>query len=315
MSDRELGTRTVQDERIVLITGGDLAHRYVANALASAIPLAAIVVDHGKRLSIGDRVKQLWRRYTIVQLFSRAGLFLLRTVLRDKSIGPEKLKDVLGRENCSEFLRPDLLHHVEGINTKEGVGTVTALQPDILLVYGTGIVGQKVLSLGRRIALNMHTGISPLYRGCDCAFWPVHNEELHLLGATVHECTAKVDGGKIFGTANASLQSEDCLFGIFARCVQAGSALYARIVQEVVVSHSAGMVQDLTVGREYRAHMRGLRAEWRTRRKVKAGLVRRYVEGLRATAPSRQGFASPSDLQAERQKLADNLTIHPRRAQ
>lgn len=117
-----------------------------------------------------------------------------------------------------------------------------------------------------------------------------------MLGATVHECTNRVDGGKIFGIAEASVQSEDCLFSIFARCVQAGSKLYARIVQEMIVSNPAGMMQDLSVGREYRAHMRGVRAEWRTRRKVKAGLVRGYVEGLRETASSGQVFPSPLDI-------------------
>jgi len=204
--------------------------------------------------------------------------------------------EVFGWANCSEFLRPELLHHVQGINTNEGVSTVKGLQPDVLLVYGTGIVGQKILSLGRRMALNMHTGISPHYRGCDCAFWPVHNEELHMLGATVHECTNRVDGGKIFGIAKASVQSGDCLFSIFARCVRAGSELYVRTVQELIASQSVGIAQDLSVGREYRAFMRGVRAELRTRRKVKAGLVRRYVEGLQNSTSntSSSSISSPT---------------------
>lgn len=247
-----------------------------------------------------DRVRQLWHRYTILQLLSRACLSFVRTIWRDKSVGQKRIMEVFGRRNCSEFLRPELLHHVHGINTPEGIGTVKALQPDVLLVYGTGIVGQKVLSLGRRIALNMHTGISPYYRGCDCAFWPVHNEELHMLGATVHECTNKVDGGRIFGTAKASVQSEDCLFTIFARCVQVGSELYVRTVQEVIGSDPAGIVQDLSVGREYKAFMRGVWAEWRTRRKIKAGLVRRYVQGLRDSTSNTYGFDKPFDGRDER---------------
>jgi len=71
----------MRDCRVVLITGDDLAHRYVANALASSVPLAGIVVDHGKMLSMVDRARQLWRRYTIAQLISRASLFVVRQVL------------------------------------------------------------------------------------------------------------------------------------------------------------------------------------------------------------------------------------------
>lgn len=292
--------KSIQEQRVVLITGDDLEHRYVANVLSSAIPLAGILVDHGKRLGVLDRVGQVWHRYTILQLLSRVCLCFVRMLWRDKSVGEKRIVEVFGRRNCSEFLRPELLHHVHGINTPDGIDMVKALQPDVLLVYGTGIVGQKVLSLGRRIALNLHTGISPYYRGCDCAFWPVHNEELHMLGATVHECTNKVDGGQIFGTAKASVQSEDCLFTIFARCVQAGSELYVRIVQEVVGSHPIGIVQDLSVGREYKACMRGVWAEWCTRRKIKAGLVRRYVEGLRDSTSDTQGFDKPFYAHDER---------------
>jgi len=277
--NQESSSKSIEEQRVVLITGDDLEHRYVANVLSSAFPLAGIVVDHGKRLGMLGRVRQLWRRYTVVQLLSRACLSFLRTLWRDKSVRQERIMEVFGRRNCSEFLRPELLHHVHGINTPEGIGAVKALQPDVLLIYGTGIVGQKVLSLGRRIALNMHTGISPYYRGSDCAFWPVHNGELHMLGATVHECTNQVDGGRIFGIAKASVQSKDCLFTIFARCVQAGSELYVRTVQEVADSNPVGIAQDFSIGREYKAFMRGVRAEWRTRRKLKAGLVRHYVEG------------------------------------
>ena len=85
-----------------------------------------------------------------------------------------------------------------GINTPDSVRLVEQLDPDILLVFGTGIVGKAVLSKAKRIALNMHTGISPYYRGCDCAFWPLYNREWDMVGATVHECTQDVDGGRIF---------------------------------------------------------------------------------------------------------------------
>lgn len=42
---------------------------------------------------------------------------------------------------------------------------VPSLAPDIMLIYGTVLVGSKILSLARAGALNMHTGISPYYRG------------------------------------------------------------------------------------------------------------------------------------------------------
>jgi len=268
------------EPNIVLITGDDLEHRYVANVLSSSLRLTGIVIDHGKKSGVIHAGRRLWHRYTVSQLISRACLVAARTIWRDQSLRTARVMDVLGADNCAEFMHPELLWSVQGINGPGGMHAIRSLQPDILLIYGTGIVAQKVLSVVRRIALNMHTGISPYYRGCDCAFWPVHNEELHLLGATVHECTNNIDGGRIFGIARATLHADDCLFAIFARCVQAGADLYVRTVQELLVSNLEGATQDLSLGQEYKAFMRNVSAEWKTRRKVKQGLVRRYVERL-----------------------------------
>ncbi|MBZ5662220.1 MAG: formyl transferase [Acidobacteriia bacterium] len=271
--------------RIILITGDDLEHRFVANTLSATLNLAGIVVDHGKPQGKFERGRKLWKRYTLGQMFSRAILLVLRTVWRDNSRRTEDVLKVLGPANCSEFSRDDLVSHVNGINTLEGVGVVTSLQPDILLIFGTGIVGKKILSLPSRIALNMHTGISPIYRGCDCTFWPVHNGELHMLGATVHECTALVDGGRIFATARASVEAGDSLFAIFARCVKTGANLYAQTAQQFIGASPEGSVQDLNLGKEYKAFERGLSAEWTTRRKIKAGLIRRYAQSSVESQP------------------------------
>src|SRR4030095_6806486 len=220
--------------RIILITGNDLSHRYIANRLTAEVQLAGIIVDHGKQLTAVGRLRQLWRRYTLSQLASRACLAALRRLWGDAKSRQQAMLSVFEPVNCLHFAHPELLQHVYGINGPEGVRTVSSLQPDVILVFGTGIVGPKILSLAKHLALNMHTGISPYYRGCDCSFWPIHNQELHMLGATVHECTMVVDGGKIFGITRARLQAEDGLFTPYARCVAAGAELYVTKVRELV---------------------------------------------------------------------------------
>lgn len=261
--------------RIVLITGEDLGHRYVANKLATEVELAGIVVDQGTGGS--GRWRRLRKRYTVGQLVSRACLRCLATIRRDEVHRRNRILEVLGPEYCNSFLFPGLVSRVHGINSPEGQRFVSFLRPDVILVFGTGVVKENVLSLARHVALNLHTGISPYYRGADCAFWPLHNNELHMLGATVHECTMQLDGGKIFGTARASLQADDDLYSIFARCLSDGSDLYVRAVKDLIAGRLEGIPQDLSVGREYKAVMRNVKADLKVRRQLRAGLVRRYV--------------------------------------
>jgi len=162
-----------------------------------------------------------------------------------------------------------------GVNSAETVAALTKMAPDILCVYGTAVVRDEVLSLAPRIALNLHTGISPRYRGADCAFWPLHNREPEWVGATVHECTSAIDGGSIFGIRRASLAGNEGVAGVFARAVIAGANLYSEVVNDVLVGHAFSQPQDLTQGREYRAASRDWRAELRVHRQLKSGLLQR----------------------------------------
>jgi methionyl-tRNA formyltransferase len=271
----------VKPARVIVITGDGLEHHYVTNQLAAALPLVGIVVDHGKPVSKAEKIRRYFRRYTVLQLLSRVWLALLRRFWKAAENRRQGMLSVFGPDNCLEFRHPELLHHVQGINTPEGVRVVASLEPDVILVYGTGIVGGKVLSLARTIALNMHTGISPYYRGCDCAFWPLHNEELHMLGATVHECVKDVDGGQIFGTTGIRLHADDDIGTVFARCVDAGARLYAQKAQELLQRCLEGAKQDLSLGSEYMAVMRDARAERKVRNAIRSGMIRRYLQSRR----------------------------------
>jgi methionyl-tRNA formyltransferase len=274
--------------RIVLVIGDGLEHVYVANRLAAGIPLDGIVVDHGRPLGLSQKIRGRFRKYTLLQVASRLHMAAMARIWRDESTGRQSMVAAFGAENCQQFARPDLIQHIHGINLPEGLQTVSSLQPDVLLIYGTVLVGQKIISQARVLALNMHTGISPYYRGSDCAFWPLFNQEPHMVGATVHQCTKEIDGGKIFGTVRARLSRDDDVFSVFARAVMAGAGLYVEVVRKLIAGTLTGANQDLSLGKEYRALMRDVGAERKVRRSIKDGLIRRYVESEKSSATEPQ---------------------------
>jgi methionyl-tRNA formyltransferase len=111
----------------------------------------------------------------------------------------------------------------------------------------------------------MHTGLSPDYRGTACAFWPIVENRPDMVGATVHECTSDVDGGRIYFREKAKPQRGDGLHAIFARAVVTGAAGYAKIAAQAVSGEITGEVQNLLTGREYRGFMLGILPELRAR--------------------------------------------------
>ncbi len=275
-----MGSASERDDMTrVLLTGIGPEHRYVANRLVESGGVDLVLAEHGRSLNRRERVRQLRRRYSPSQLGSRAALSLYRLAVRDATARRGALSRVLGT-SADGFARPELVREVESVNDTESRQLVAGLTDVRILVYGTGIVGNGMLTSGTRTPLNMHTGISPRYRGSSCAFWPVHNGELEYVGATVHEVTKELDGGRIFGVTQARLEPDDQLHEIFGRAVVAGTDLYLRVLDRIDdPEYEAGAeVQNLGLGVEYRAVMRDVRAERRVRLAIQQGAVRSYCE-------------------------------------
>lgn len=262
---------TPSTRRIVLLTGDGPAEHYVANRLCKVLPIDAIIVDATVRR---PSLRRAFRGSKIGG-FSRLGLFAFRSVVRDARANQLAMEKLLGTQRTAGFTEARLVTRVHGVNSEEAVRAVASARPDALLVFGTAIVGRDVLGLARDLAFNLHTGMSPRYRGTDCTFWPVVNGEPEWIGATVHECTAEVDGGAIFGVAAAQWGPDDGLHELFARALIRGTDLYIDVVQRYLGDGVLeGRPQDLGSGTEYRGYMRTLVPELSARWALRRGLLR-----------------------------------------
>ncbi|MEO1008329.1 MAG: formyltransferase family protein [Planctomycetota bacterium] len=248
-------------QTVVLLTRDGLEHRYVAAKLREVCPELVIILESGGPSRRWHRFAKLPLRVQVSRLCRKCLLKLLRDAPRREAV----LRSRLGSD-CSDSLADVAASSVQSWRGQPATTAVQRLGPDLLLVYGTSIVPDVVLGHARVIALNMHTGVSPRYRGADCAFWPLANREPQWLGASVHQCTSRLDGGRLFETSRANLERVSCVHSAFAECVIAGSQIYAQVVGQLVAGEQVSSIeQDLATGREYRSFMRGLSAEVRAR--------------------------------------------------
>lgn len=273
-SENVNGSRT-----LVMITSDGPEHHYVANRILEEFDLSAIIVDRGRPQTRSARFRQLRKRYGPRLLMTRLLLKFTARVCQDESRRRRELQEVLGSRG-EAFLRPDLVRYVDGINTAAGRAMVRDTTPDILLVYGTGIIGKRVLDMAGQVALNLHTGMSPDYRGSDAVFWPLFNRDFHLIGSTVHECTSRVDGGDIYERAPARIRPDDGQFAVFARCVEVGSELYVATIHRAIAGELTGVEQNPAEGREYRAVDMRFRYDLYVRWLFRSGKVRDWARTL-----------------------------------
>jgi hypothetical protein len=248
--------------RFVILTGDDLEHRYVANRLCAELPIDAIVVDTAHR---PPRLRRAFRGGKARGL-GRVALFAFRKAVRDREARERALTEVLGADAVAGFAAEDRVIRVDGINSPEAHAAVSRLRPTALLVYGTVIVKDEMLERAQDMAFNLHTGMSPRYRGTECTSWPLVNGEPEWIGVTVHECKAAVDGGPIFACTRSGAEAGDGVHEVFARAVAEGAARYVDVVRRYVAGDLDGQPQDLAAGTEYRGYQWTLLQELRARR-------------------------------------------------
>jgi hypothetical protein len=269
-----------ENMKILILTGNEYQHRYVVNHLCRCVPIEGVIVDEGIPSPGLSRFHRYIRRYGILRGLDQCAGRLLDLIMGYPEKYETAMLHILGRDHCLSFERPDLITYVNGINSDSSYSRIQEIAPDIIAVYGTAIVRDRILNLASSIAFNLHTGISPYYRGAGCSFWPIYNRELDYLGATVHECTSRVDGGKIYGIEKAALQMDDTLESIFPRCVVAGASLYAKVIREWLQNptNDRGKPQDFSLGVEYRAFMRNWRKERIVRKLIRNGIIKAYLK-------------------------------------
>ena len=82
------------------------------------------------------------------------------------------------------------------------------LKSDIYIVFGSSYIkGELIDYLVKQKTINIHMGVSPYYRGTDCNFWALYDNNPHLVGATIHMLSKGLDSGPMLYHAMSNIKS------------------------------------------------------------------------------------------------------------
>jgi methionyl-tRNA formyltransferase len=90
-----------------------------------------------------------------------------------------------------------------------------------------------MISLPSAAMLNIHSGLSPYYRGTWSYGWPIVNREPEYIGVTVHHVSAGIDAGDIIYQTKPLLEKDDDLNAIFLKVIAEGIELMVKAIEEV----------------------------------------------------------------------------------
>jgi methionyl-tRNA formyltransferase len=153
---------------------------------------------------------------------------------------------------------------------------MAALKADVVLVFGTGMLRERVLNTFARRIINIHLGLSPYYRGSSTNFWPLVNREPEYVGATVHCLDPRLDYGSILTHARPAIERGDGPHDIGNKAIlrAADVALHAAAS---LLGGNTGILPQWTKGRLYQRKHFSADAVRRLYRHFETGMIEEYL--------------------------------------
>jgi len=188
------------DMKITVLTSNALRHRYFANVIAAHFPLAGIVTEPKHDYFDKQREESELVRGHFVSLAEYEKKYFSR---------------------YPDFPQGDILEiEKRKINDPQTVSWVKARQPQFILLFVTGILGEGWLQTFPDKIINLHLGLSPYYRGAATLFWPFVNDDLSGVGVTYHLATSRVDAGDILARFRPELKIGDNYYDVTNKAIR-----------------------------------------------------------------------------------------------
>jgi folate-dependent phosphoribosylglycinamide formyltransferase PurN len=193
-------------DRIVFLGQDGSTTRIVCNAVRRAFPTTHVVLE--------DPVPriQLWRRRAarlgIATVFGQA-LFRLLVVPVLNRGGKRRIDEIKQRYGLDDSPITDGAIRVASVNSDELRQLLQELEPRVVVVTGTRIIGRDTLRSTTAPFINIHTGITPAYRGNHCGYWAVAQGEPDQVGTTIHFIDEGIDTGQVLDQVTCEIDATD----------------------------------------------------------------------------------------------------------
>ncbi len=163
-----------------------------------------------------------------------------------------------------------------GCNDPAEIQAMQAASPDVVLVFGTGLLKQPLIDAFPGRVLNIHLGLSPYYRGAGTNFWPLVNGEPEYCGATIHFLDAGVDSGPIITHVRPIITHGDGPHDIGNRTIVAAADALADAALTLAAGGVRG-VEQTAGGRVYKRADFTAAAVTRLYANFSAGMIDDYL--------------------------------------
>ena len=201
--------------KVTIFTGNQVRHNYFINLLSQVADELFVIQEVHSQISGTESKSKLINEYFSQVNLSQNRIFKKKKLIKKNNIKIKKIKS-------GELSKLNLL----SINQ--------FLDSDIYIVFGSSYIKGKLIELLiKNKAINIHMGISPFYRGTDCNFWAMYDNNPHLVGATIHYLSRGLDSGNILYHSMPKPQKNNLDFTM-SSVISAFHSLFNKIVDRSI---------------------------------------------------------------------------------
>jgi folate-dependent phosphoribosylglycinamide formyltransferase PurN len=194
------------DKPIVLLCSDGDSTRAVYNALRDRFGSITVIVE--PPLSRIEMAKRRTKRLGIGRVFGQI-LFVTFVVPILSRIGRERIEEIEAEHSLVKAWPPDDITYVDSVNSDSARTKLREIDPSVVVVNGTRIIGKETLRSVDCAFINTHAGITPLYRGVHGAYWALAEGRADLVGTTVHYVDEGIDTGNILKQVYFTVSEKD----------------------------------------------------------------------------------------------------------
>jgi folate-dependent phosphoribosylglycinamide formyltransferase PurN len=218
---------------IVIVTGGEPHHKHLCVRLAEQFDLVGIL--HPVERDGDDRLRR-FRSWPLALLSASAPAPEIVSGWNLKRELAKAEERYYGR-SVTEYEKLDsgLVHRQVDLKSAAARDLLAKLDPDVVVALG-GPLYPPELTGPRRLVLNFHSGISPIYNGSTTINFAFANGHPHLCGGTLMKMNSVVDGGAILAHYLPEIEAGDSPVSLFMKTVGGAVTLYERFLS----AYSAG---------------------------------------------------------------------------
>jgi len=197
----------MQNKKIVLLAGEGFSTRVLYNNLKKEFQIEKVILEDSiSRLQfLKRRAQKLGVTRVIGQILFQAGVV---PFLKKRSQG--RIREITSQFRLDDTeIDSSKIIKVNSVNSSETAGVLKDMNPKLVVVSGTRIITEKILQCTSARFVNMHTGVTPQYRGVHGGYWSLVQGDKSACGVTVHLVDSGIDTGSILGQSIISPEYRD----------------------------------------------------------------------------------------------------------